>query len=1430
MAVSSTFNPGNGALTTTGDNLDNTITTSRDATGSILINAGAVPIQGGTATVTNTGLIQAFGQDGNDTISLDETNGALPSAKMFGGLGNDTVIGGSGADQLLGEAGDDTLLGKGGIDILSGGDGDDTLTGGTGNDQLFGEAGNDRIIWNPGDGSDLAEGGDGTDILEVNGGNGAETLTITPNGTRVRVDRVDPAPFSIDAGTIENIVINANGGDDVIVAGNGLSALTSVRIDGGAGNDAIVGGDGADVLLGGDGNDVVAGGRASDVAFLGAGDDVFTWNPGDGSDVIEGQAGFDRLEFNGANANETFTISANGGRATLVRDVGAITMDLNGVEAVAFHAFGGADNIVINDLSGTDLPLGAVAVDLEGVAGSGVSDGQSDLVTVNATAGNDVINVGSINGTVSVTGASAPVLIFHLDTFDGLTVNGGAGNDKIDASALTTSLGLIVDGGDGDDIVIAGQGSDIANGGNGNDLVIGGRGDDFGLLGAGDDVFTWNPGDGSDRVAGQAGVDRLNFNGANVGENIDISANGGRVRFFRDVANVTMDLDDVEVVTVQALGGADNIVVNDLSGTDLRAGGVLIDLASTIGGGTGDAQTDTVTVNGATGNDAITIRTANGFVGILGSSAPVAIFHAESTDHLVVNGNAGNDLINASALAAAAIVLTVDGGAGDDTIVGGQGADNLIAGDGSDIVIGGRGDDVALLGGGNDVFVWNPGEGSDVVEGQDGVDQLAFIGFNANENVDISANGGRVRFVRDVANITMDLNDVERIDFHALGGADNIVINDLTGTDAASGGVTIDLQGVLGSATGDGQIDMVNIFSANGDEAITVTSSGSGGITIAGGSAPVNILFAEGSDQLIVHAADGNDVIDASSLNPGQISLTLDGGAGDDTLIGSQGNDRVLGGPGNDVALLGAGDDVFSWAPGDGSDTVEGQAGFDRLDFNGANLNETITISANGEWVTFVRDVASVTMDLSDVEQATFHALGGADKIVINDVSGTDLIGSGVVVDLEGVAGSGLGDGQVDMVTANGTAGDSFITATSFNGFIGVVGTAAPVTIVHAESTDQLVINGNAGNDVIDASALVAGQISLTLNGGLGADVLIGSQGDDLVNGGDGNDLALMGAGDDTFVWNPGDDNDTIEGQAGVDTLLFNGANVNENINISANGGRATFIRDVANVTMDLDGTETIDFHALGGADTITVNDMSGTDVSKVRIDLAAAGGGGDGQVDTIVINATNGNDAVIISNNNGVVTVSGLAAEVTISGFEATDRIVINGLAGDDVIDGSRLGTAMVFSADGGDGADVLIGSDGADTLKGGAGDDVLIGGPGLDVLDGGAGDNVVIQSVAVGTPGNDIGVGTNHDVIQDFAGDVIALAAVDANLDAGGDQAFSFIGTEAFSAAGQLRFFADGAGNTIVEGNVDNNLGADFQIALHNFTGQLHTSDFLL
>ena len=314
-------------MTGFGDALDNSITLSRDAAGDILFNGGAIPVIGGPATVANTRLMQVFGQGGNDTITLSEVNGAMPAADLFGGTGNDVMTGGSGNDLLFGQDGNDVLFGGGGNDLLFGGAGNDTLTGGAGDDQMFGQDGDDRMIWNPGDGTDLMEGGAGNDTAEVNGGNGDEVFSITANGTRVRFDRVSPAPFSLDIGTTENLVVHANGGNDVITAGNGLASLINLTLDGGAGNDTITGGDGNDILLGGDGNDLVAGGRGNDTALLGAGDDTFVWNPGDGSDTVEGQAGADTLRFNGANVSEKIDISANGGRVRFTRDVGNVTMD-----------------------------------------------------------------------------------------------------------------------------------------------------------------------------------------------------------------------------------------------------------------------------------------------------------------------------------------------------------------------------------------------------------------------------------------------------------------------------------------------------------------------------------------------------------------------------------------------------------------------------------------------------------------------------------------------------------------------------------------------------------------------------------------------------------------------------------------------------------------------------------------------------------------------------------------------------------------------------------------------------------------------------------------------------------------------------------------------------------------------------------------------
>src|SRR5207302_3064633 len=138
---------------------------------------------------------------------------------------------------------------------------------------------------------------------------------------------------------------------------------------------------------------------------------------------------------------------------------------------------------------------------------------------------------------------------------------------------------------------------------------------------------------------------------------------------------------------------------------------------------------------------------------------------------------------NASALPAGVVKLTVDGGAGNDSIVGSAGDDMLLGGDGNDTIVGGRGSDVALMGAGDDTFVWNPGDGSDTVEGQAGNDTMLFNGANIAEKIDVSASGPRVRFTRDVANIVMDLNGVEGINFNALGGADTITVNDLSGTD-----------------------------------------------------------------------------------------------------------------------------------------------------------------------------------------------------------------------------------------------------------------------------------------------------------------------------------------------------------------------------------------------------------------------------------------------------------------------------------------------------------------------------------------------------------------------------------------------------------------------------------------------------------------------
>jgi len=439
--------------------------------------------------------------------------------------------------------------------------------------------------------------------------------------------------------------------------------------------------------------------------------------------------------------------------------------------------------------------------------------------------------------------------------------------------AFTDAIPTTIDGGPGNDTIAGGSGNELLIGGDGNDVIDGNKGSDTALLGAGDDVFVWDPGDGSDVVEGGDGSDTMRFNGAAAAEQFTLSANGSRLRFFRDVGNVTMDTAGVERVDVNALGGADLVTVDDLSGTDVSS--VNVDLAASLGGTTGDAAVDRLVVNGTAGDDAIKVGGDTSGVTVSGLHTQVAIQHQEPTDQLAVDGLAGADSIDASGLAANAIALTLDGGAGDDTIAGGQGVETSLGGDGNDVIDGNKGNDTALMGAGDDVFVWDPGDGSDIVEGGDGrSDTMRFNGAAAAEQFTLSANGSRLRFLRDVGNITMDTAGVEHVDVNALAGADLVTVNDLSGTDVSS--VNVDLAASLGGTTGDGAVDRVVMNGTAAVDAIDV--SGDSGEVKVGGLAPVvTISNPEATDHVELDALQDNDTVNTGGLAAGTIQVFFDG-------------------------------------------------------------------------------------------------------------------------------------------------------------------------------------------------------------------------------------------------------------------------------------------------------------------------------------------------------------------------------------------------------------------------------------------------------------------------------------------------------------------------------------------------------------------------
>ncbi len=253
---------------------------------------------------------------------------------------------------------------------------------------------------------------------------------------------------------------------------------------------------------------------------------------------------------------------------------------------------------------------------------------------------------------------------FDRSTFDSIDVSLRGGGDQFTGGGIPMSQTSRIDGGGGDDVIFGTAGDDVINGRGGDDSVVGGTGHDTSSLGGGEDTFLWNPGDGSDDTDGGGGRDTLLFNGANLAEIMSLSAVGHTAVFTRNLGNIVMNNDKVEVLDLHALGGADVVTVNDVIGTDMREAD--IDLSAAGDGGASDAAADLVTVNGTDQRDLVDVAAQGTQVDVSGLQ-PETLISGSATadgDQLQVNTGDGNDRVTVDPGAQALIGVTVDLGPG----------------------------------------------------------------------------------------------------------------------------------------------------------------------------------------------------------------------------------------------------------------------------------------------------------------------------------------------------------------------------------------------------------------------------------------------------------------------------------------------------------------------------------------------------------------------------------------------------------------------------------------------------------------------------------------------------------------------------------------------------------------------------------------------
>lgn len=443
-----------------------------------------------------------------------------------------------------------------------------------------------------------------TATLVINGGDNADSISVA----------------SLDSTFSGTVVVNGNSGNDSVdVAAIGLSTSLS----GGLGNDLLVGGNAADFINGGGGDDTGSGNAGDDTLNGGSGRDSL--DGGDGDDTVSGQGssgdvltggpGNDRVN-GGAGvdtifetADTDFTLSATTltgiGSDTLISLERAFLIGGSGDNQIDGSLFTGPgiEGVLLLGGSGNDVLIGSPHVDqLNGSAGNDILLGNGERDTLRGGSGSDVLNGGDGNDLIVGQGGSGDVLtggsgddtlnggsgsdslIEHgdvdftltntalvglgTDSFSGLEVfelSGGPSANSITASEFSLSgATLLINGDDGDDVIVGSSIDETINGGAGNDSLRGTDGND--LLNGDEGEDTLNGGAGDDSLIGGAGADGLSgFTGNDL-----LNGNSDDDTLFGSAGDDTL-LAGSGNDTVIGGDGAD--FVNGQGGTDVLVGG-----------------------------------------------------------------------------------------------------------------------------------------------------------------------------------------------------------------------------------------------------------------------------------------------------------------------------------------------------------------------------------------------------------------------------------------------------------------------------------------------------------------------------------------------------------------------------------------------------------------------------------------------------------------------------------------------------------------------------------------------------------------------------------------------------------------------------------------------------------------------------------------